>query len=76
MAKEDPPILVVLESFGTEVGGIPINYVKGETIDADHPAVKRWPQFFGPLVVLHRTPSRARMPEVRAAVANPEVRAG
>ena len=68
MAKEDQPVYVVLESFGTEINGAPFTYAKGETIDADHPHVKRWPKFFGPLVVMHRTPARTRLspPEVRA----------
>lgn len=72
MAKADEPtsgIYMVLESFGTEINGSPVTYVKGETIDADHPHVKRWPKFFGPLVVTHPAPARRstlRAPEVRA----------
>lgn len=45
-------VLVVLESF---VCGRDF-YRKGEFIDADHPAVKRWPDKFGPVHVQHRTP--------------------
>lgn len=46
-AKTDAAPLVVKESFVGNVGGADIQFRKGDPIKADHPAVKKWPQFFG-----------------------------
>jgi hypothetical protein len=58
----------VLESFGTEVDGVPVTYQRGDTIDPAHPSVRRWPLRFGPLVLTHPLPVRRALhaPEVRA----------
>ena len=70
MAKADEPaaVLVVLESFGAEIDGSAITFHRGETVEPAHPAVKRWPDRFGPLVVMHRVPAKrtAGPTEVRA----------
>jgi len=86
MANEiDPPAAyVVLESFGTEIDGVPVTYRKGEPVHPDDPAVKRWPKAFGPLLFPHAHPARRgfaeKMAEARAAKAagvlsTPELRA-
>jgi hypothetical protein len=71
-ADEPLPVFVVLETFGTEVNGVPTTYVKGDTIDPRHPSVKRWPKLFGPLALTHPVPASvlsfaAKMAEARAA---------
>lgn len=52
------------------VKGEPFVLAKGEILAADHPIVKGYPQFFGPL-----EPSRQR-PAVEAATAAPGERRG
>lgn len=41
----------VATSFLGAVDGDSIEYHKGEVIDSDDPALKRWPEYFQPLVV-------------------------
>jgi hypothetical protein len=42
-----PTYLVVTESFAGDL----FEFHKGEVVDADDPAAKKWPSHFGPLVV-------------------------
>lgn len=74
MSKVDElvPVFVVLETFGTDIDGVPTTYHKGETIDARHPSVKRWPTRFGPLSLSHPVPASVlsfakKMADARAA---------
>lgn len=53
MAKTDSPPLVVLQSFVGKVDGADIQFRQGESIEPSHPAVKKWPHFFGPSNVRH-----------------------
>lgn len=53
MAQSESPPLVVLQSFVGRIGNADVAFAQGESIDASHPAVKKWPQFFGPTNVRH-----------------------
>jgi len=44
MAKDQ---LIVLHSFVGNIDGADVIFRAGETIDATHKAVKKWPDFFG-----------------------------
>ncbi len=62
-----PPIaLVVLESFVTDVDGVPVAYRKGEPVDPRDPVVRKHAKAFGPLVFPHSVRTRLTTPEVRA----------
>lgn len=39
--------LMVLQSFIGKVDKAEVSFRAGDLIKADHPAVKKWPQFFG-----------------------------
>ena len=63
----DPPAgYIVLETFVVVEGGVPILYAKDKTVEPGHPAIKKHPDKFGPIVFNYRTPARLRAPEVRA----------
>jgi hypothetical protein len=67
-AQTEPPALyVVLESFTTDIDGVPTAYRKGEPIHPDDPLLRRMPSAFGPLAFPH--------PVKRATMTPPEVRA-
>jgi hypothetical protein len=57
-AADSPTILQALTSLSGEVDGAVVNISSGDLIDADHPAVRKWPTSFGPVTVLHRSPVR------------------
>jgi hypothetical protein len=60
-------MLVATESFTGGLGNVALTVVKGvTTIWSDHPAARKWPQFFAPVRVTHETPGR-----VEQATANP-----
>ena len=67
-AVTDPPAgYVVRESFVVMVGGVPVLYAKGKTVEPGHPALRIYPDKFGPLTFNIQTPRRALgKPEVRA----------
>jgi len=69
MAKDidQPAAYVVLESFGTEIDGVPVTYRKGEPVHPDDPALKKWPKAFGPLVFPHALSARPSFAEKMAA---------
>jgi len=72
MAKAgEPNIVRAIESFAGAIGKDQYYIVKGETFEADHPAVRKWPQFFGP--VLLRYPMQ---PEIEQATAAPGQKRG
>jgi hypothetical protein len=48
-----PTVLVALQSFVCAVDGERLPFTKGDTIEADHPAVRTHPTLFGPLVFRH-----------------------
>jgi len=54
MAKAD--IYMVIADFVTTIDGDEVEYHKGEVVEADDPAVKLLPMYFGPLVFRHRRP--------------------
>jgi len=41
----------VLDSFVGSLDGEEVEYHKGEVVDAEDPALRRWPHQFGPLVL-------------------------
>jgi hypothetical protein len=47
MATAAAETLVVTDGFVANINGVDTAFRKGETIASDHPAVKKWPQFFG-----------------------------
>jgi hypothetical protein len=67
--EPQPRILVVVIGFGCALG----TFRQGELIDADHPAVAKYPDHFGPLVIQH--PGK-RVPAVEAATAGPGEKRG
>jgi hypothetical protein len=66
MAKSDSP-LVVLQSFIGRISGVDVQFRQGDSIDPSHPAVKKWPDFFGSPVIRH---------DVEAATAAPGEKRG
>ena len=46
-----PHYYTVKTSFLGAVDGGAVEYHRGEVVDADDPALKRWPEYFEPLVV-------------------------
>ena len=54
MAKAD--IYQVMADFITTIDGAEVEYHKGEVVEADDPALKRLPMYFGPLVFVHHRP--------------------
>jgi hypothetical protein len=71
-AKADAPrLLVVAIAFATadEV------FYAGDLVDADHPAVKKYPDSFGPLVVQHPA-QRGAGPVIEQATAAPGEKRG
>jgi hypothetical protein len=46
--------LRVLESFVGSLNGVEVEYHSGELVDADDPAVAKWPHLFAELQVTHR----------------------
>ena len=53
MAKEP---VVALDTFDGGIDGDRFHFVQGDIMEADHPAVKKWPKLFGPLQVKYRQP--------------------
>jgi hypothetical protein len=45
--------MVVLQSFVGRVHDADVHFRQGESIDSAHPAVKKWPHFFGPTLLRH-----------------------
>src|SRR5687768_8199451 len=41
-------LVVLVDGFGGELDGAPVGYRTGTVLRGDHPAVKKWPQFFAP----------------------------
>jgi hypothetical protein len=61
MAKSDSP-LVVLQSFIGRIGGADTHFRQGESIDSAHPAVKKWPAFFGQPIIRHEVEQATAAP--------------
>jgi hypothetical protein len=61
-------------SFFGSLDGDGVAYRKGEVIDGDDPALKRWPEYFEPLVV--REHLRGGKKEVEQATAAPGEKRG
>lgn len=60
----------VRESFVGSFDGEPVEFYKGEVLEADDPALKRWPENFVPLAV------RTSRPAVEQATAAPGEKRG
>jgi hypothetical protein len=58
-------VLVALQSFQGEVDGESFAFRKDDPIEADHPAVAKWPELFGP--IKFRFPVKARVEQATAA---------
>jgi hypothetical protein len=71
MASSDPKHMVVLQSFVGNVDGADLIFPAGESIPADHKAVKKWPHLFGPMP---DTVSRYDAPVEKATAAPGEKR--
>lgn len=56
----------VRESFIGNLAGHEVEYQKGEVVDADDPALARWPDHFVPLIV-----RRSSQAQVEQATASP-----
>jgi hypothetical protein len=69
MAKAD--FYQVITTFQTSIDGEWVEYHRGELVDADDPALKRMPHYFGPPEFKHR-----RRPLVEAATAAPGEKRG
>lgn len=65
-----PAFYTVAESFVGTLDGADAEYRKGEVVDADDPAVRKWPELFVPLVV------RSHRPAVEQATAAPGEKRG
>jgi len=67
MAK--PAYYQVLEAFLGTLDGEPVEFYRGEVVEADDPALRKWPEHFGPLIVRGR-------PTVEQATAAPGEKRG
>ena len=65
-----PMYYTVTESLIGTLDGVDVEYHKGEVVDADDPAVRKWPHHFGPLEV------RSTGPRVEQATAAPGEKRG
>lgn len=74
-ATEQPTVFVVVEAFVADIEGVPTVFTRGEPIEPDHLAVKRWPEHFAPLEFVHKVKRAAVPVEAPAVLAKPEVRA-
>jgi hypothetical protein len=72
MAKAEPHIVIALESFDGGLGEERLHFSKGDLMDSDHPAVKKWKNMFGPLTVRYPLPA----PKVEQATAAPGEKRG
>jgi hypothetical protein len=77
MAKATEPasLLVVLVSFAGTIGGKSVSFVAGRLIEPDHPAVKAWPERFGPPVLSYPV-KRTAEPRVEQATSAPGEKRG
>jgi hypothetical protein len=63
--------LVVLQSFIGKVGKEDVPFRAGETVDAAHPAVKKWPELFGPTPLDHGVEQATAAPGERRHILHP-----
>ena len=70
MAKTTTTFYTVAESFVGTLDGDEVEYHKGEVVEADDPAFRKWSHLFVPLVV------RIRKPDVEQATAAPGEKRG
>lgn len=78
MGKSVDPsaVHVVLESFGVEIDGVPVTFRKGEPIQSEHPALKKWPHNFGLLEFPHPLPGKRQTFAEKMAAAKAAKAAG
>lgn len=60
-----PALLVAADSFVLELNGREIAFKKGDLIEAEHPAVKKYPDLFEPIRLLY--PIEDRIEQATAA---------
>jgi hypothetical protein len=65
-ATDKPAVLEVKESFTTVVDGEEVTFREGEPIEAEHPAVGKWPEHFRPLTFHHPIRPALSAPEIRS----------
>jgi len=68
MAKATEPrsnVVVAREAFVGEIRGEIFRVLKGDLFEADHPAVKKWPHLFGPVVFRFPVARTLTAPELR-----------
>ena len=70
MAKSE--IYMVIASFIGSLNGVEVEYHEGEIVDADDPALAKWPRHFGPVAFPHRKAT----PVVEQATAAPGQKRG
>ena len=71
-AADPSGLLVALVSFDGGLGDLVLRVHKGDLIEAGHPAVKKWPDLFGPVDVRFR----AAEPRIEQATAAPGQKRG
>jgi len=57
-----PSQLVVLQSFVGNIDGADILFRAGDSIDATHEAVKKWPDLFAPPTLTHEVEQATAAP--------------
>ncbi len=50
-----PDTLIVKQSFVGSVNGADVIFREGDSVAANHPAVKKWPQMFAERTVTHES---------------------
>ena len=73
-AVEPSPVHAALDSFVGAVDGETLRITKGELFETNHPAVKKWPELFGPVTFPH--PTRRSEPVIEQATAAPGEKRG
>lgn len=67
-----PGALVALQSFTGRLGGRLVTYSEGEPVSSSDPAVRKWPDLFGPLAIREQgEPFAVMRPRVEQATAAP-----
>lgn len=60
-------VVMAKESFVGKVGAIEMDVRKGDLIEADHPAVTKWPGMFGPVNLRFPVERRGKVEQATSA---------